>query len=144
LHENAAHDHNGEYVGACVCELIVPSECELECDSETLIMCRKKSTTDSIDSRGGTDLDAHDANASNQRADTEVNHRVLGAIFRRHSVDHEGAKYGDKGDVHEETCWAMSYQLLILKVSQTMRLTWLSCVAKDLVHSVDILVCRCM
>jgi hypothetical protein len=44
LHENAAHNYDGEYVGACVCELIVPSECELECDSETLIMCR--STTD--------------------------------------------------------------------------------------------------
>lgn len=51
----------------------------------------------------GTDLDGHDRDATDERADREVDHGILGSVFGYDAVDHVRRKDGHAGEVEEET-----------------------------------------
>ena len=69
LGHDANCDHDGEEVGRRVRQLIRARKSQLQCNSES--------------------LGRHDRDRAHKRANRDVDHRCLVAVFRYHSVDHK-------------------------------------------------------
>lgn len=76
--------HNAKYIGARVCELIVPSKGEFH--------------------RNAKALDRHDRYRADQGADGDVDDRVCAPIPRGDGEDHEYAEYSDGEAIQHEAC----------------------------------------
>lgn len=80
---------------------------------------KAKSARESKCNRRKTDLDGHDGNASNERANGQIYHRVSGTVSRHDTIDHVQREDGDKGDVSQKSCGMVNFGQKAQKTPKT-------------------------
>jgi len=84
LNQYTPSGHNPKHISARVCELIVPSKGEFDCNTET--------------------FDRHDRNGANQGTDGDVNDRICAPIPWDDGENHEGTEHNN-GEAVQHEAW---------------------------------------